>query len=62
MSDLGYFVWFIATALMIITVLTVGTLASAGLLPRRAEPHRQEADDAERAAARATEPEQRRAA
>ncbi|MBB3043455.1 hypothetical protein [Nocardioides soli] len=34
MSDLGYLIWIVATALMIITVLTLGTLASAGMLGR----------------------------
>lgn len=32
MSDLGYFIWLIAMAVAIITVLTIGTLAAAGLL------------------------------
>ena len=35
MTDLGYLVWLVATAIVTITVLTVGTLAAAGLLPRR---------------------------
>jgi hypothetical protein len=35
MSDLTYMVWFLATAAMTITVLTVGTLGAAGMLPRR---------------------------
>lgn len=30
MSVTGYLVWLIATAIMIVTVLTVGTLAAAG--------------------------------
>ena len=30
-----YMIWFLATALMIVIVLTVGTLAAADLLPRR---------------------------
>jgi hypothetical protein len=34
MTDLGYMIWFLATAAMTITVLTVGTLAVAELLPR----------------------------
>ena len=42
MSDTGYLVWLIATAVMTITVLTVGTLGAAELLPqqRRAEARR----------------------
>ncbi|WP_028637056.1 hypothetical protein [Nocardioides sp. URHA0032] len=32
MSDNGYMIWFIATAAMIIAVLTIGTLAAAGLI------------------------------
>jgi hypothetical protein len=35
MTDLWLLIWLIATALMIITVLTVGTLAAADLLPHR---------------------------
>ncbi len=35
MSDLSYMIWFLATAAMTITVLTVGTLAAAGMLPGR---------------------------
>lgn len=35
MTDLGLLAWLIATALMIITVLVVGTLAAADLLPHR---------------------------
>jgi hypothetical protein len=34
MTELGYMIWFAATALMTVTVLTLGTLASAGLLGR----------------------------
>ena len=30
-----YMIWFLGTAVMIIAVLTVGTLAAADLLPRR---------------------------
>ena len=38
MSELGYqMIWFIATALMIITVLAVGTLKAAGLFAGRRE-------------------------
>jgi hypothetical protein len=45
MTHLGYIIWFIATAAMTITVLTVGTLASAGWFAdatrrRRARTHR----------------------
>jgi hypothetical protein len=66
MSDLSYLIWLIATALMTVTVLTVCTLASAGILGRR---HRQPAEverlddppnDADRA--RGAQPERRRAA
>ncbi|WP_296603510.1 hypothetical protein [Nocardioides sp.] len=32
MSDTGLLIWLIATAVMVIVVLTVGTLAAAGLL------------------------------
>jgi hypothetical protein len=32
MSDNAYLVWFLATALMTITVLTISTLAAAGML------------------------------
>ena len=35
MTDLGHLVWLVAMAVMTVTVLTVGTLASAGLLTRR---------------------------
>ncbi len=35
MSDNAYLVWFLATALMTITVLTISTLAAAGMLPEK---------------------------
>jgi hypothetical protein len=35
MTDLSLMIWFLATALVTITVLTVGTLAAAGMLTRR---------------------------
>ena len=35
MSDNAYLVWFLATALMTVTVLTISTLAAAGMLPRK---------------------------
>ena len=35
MTDLSYMIWFLATAAMTITVLAVGTLAAAELLPAR---------------------------
>ena len=35
MTDLSLMIWFLATALMTVTVLTVGTLAAAGMLTRR---------------------------
>lgn len=35
MTDTGYLVWFVATAVMIVTVITIGILAAAELLPRR---------------------------
>ena len=37
MSDLGYFIWLIAMAIAIVAVLTIGTLAAAGLLGRDKE-------------------------
>ena len=33
MSDLAYLIWILATAAMTVAVLTVGTLAAAGMLP-----------------------------
>jgi hypothetical protein len=38
MSDNGYMIWFVATAAMIIAVLTIGTLAAAGLIGRDKTP------------------------
>lgn len=38
MSDNGYMIWFVATAAMIIAVLTMGTLAAAGLIGRDKSP------------------------
>jgi hypothetical protein len=35
MSDNAYLVWVLATAAMTITVLTISTLAAAGMLPKR---------------------------
>ena len=35
MTDLGFLIWFIAMAVMTLTVLTIGTLAAADILPRR---------------------------
>ena len=35
MTDLAYLIWLVATALMTVTILAVGTLAAADLLPRR---------------------------
>ena len=50
MTDTGYLIWMIVTAIMIITVLTVGTLAAAGMLGRdTSDEHAQQqraADDA----------------
>jgi hypothetical protein len=42
MTETGYLVWLLATAVMTMSVLTVGTLAAAELLPhqRRAEDRR----------------------
>jgi hypothetical protein len=34
MTDTGYLVWFIATAIMTTALLTVGTLAAAGVFDR----------------------------
>jgi hypothetical protein len=40
MTETGYLVWIVATAIMIIVVLTIGTLAAADLLRREtADPH-----------------------
>ena len=48
MSDLSYLIWFLATAVMTITVLTGSTLAAAGMLserrrtgPRSRAPHQE---------------------
>ncbi len=35
MTDTYLMIWFVATAVVTTTVLTVGTLAAADLLPRR---------------------------
>jgi hypothetical protein len=35
MTTLGYLIWFAATAAMTFALLSIGTLAAAGLLPRR---------------------------
>ncbi len=35
MTDLGYMIWFLGMAAFTITVLAVGTLAAAGIVPRR---------------------------
>lgn len=43
MSDLSYMIWFLATAAMTITVLTVGTLAASGMLPGREDGRRRTA-------------------
>lgn len=57
MSDLGYFIWLIAMAIAIVVVLTVGTLAAAGLIgrdeepsPLAAEPEQEPHDDQQHAA------------
>jgi hypothetical protein len=34
MTDTGYLIWFIATAIMTTAVVTVGTLAAAGMFDR----------------------------
>jgi hypothetical protein len=34
MTDIGYMVWIIATAIMTVAVVTVGTLAAAGVFDR----------------------------
>jgi len=52
MTTVEQLIWFIATAVMIITVLTVGTLAAADLLPRRRS-DRSERDPAASTAERA---------
>jgi len=33
-TNVQYMIWFLATAALITSVLTVGTLAAAGLIPR----------------------------
>jgi hypothetical protein len=38
MSDTGYMIWFAATAAAVIAVITIGTLASAGLIGRNQSP------------------------
>ena len=42
MTDTGYLVWFIAMAVMTMSIVTMGTLGAAELLPhqRRAEARR----------------------
>ena len=35
MNDTQLMIWFLATAVMVTAVLTIGTLAAADLLPRR---------------------------
>lgn len=35
MTDLGYMIWFLGMAAFTTTVLAVGTMAAAGILPRR---------------------------
>jgi len=35
MTTVGYMIWFLATAVMTIAVLTIGTLVAAEVLPRR---------------------------
>jgi len=35
MPDAHYLIWIVAMAVMTVTVLTVGTLAAAGMLPER---------------------------
>jgi hypothetical protein len=44
MSDNGYMIWFVATAAMIIAVLTIGTLAAAGLIGHDKSPTRPATD------------------
>lgn len=50
MSDLSYMIWFLATAAMTITVLTLATLASAGMLHERQHAVRRQSDQEHRAA------------
>jgi hypothetical protein len=54
MTETGYLLWFIAMALATITVLTVGTLGAAELLPhqRRAEARRSRQEPGSRAGSR----------
>lgn len=49
MSDLGYLIWFIATAAIIVVVLATGTLAAAGLLAREDRPSSRPSRPAEHA-------------
>jgi hypothetical protein len=51
MTNVQYMLWFLASAALITSVLTVGTLAAAGLIPR----HKRAAESA-RADARASSP------
>lgn len=41
-------IWFIATALMVVTVLVVGTMAAAGLIGRSERPEPVKAESRER--------------
>jgi hypothetical protein len=50
-TNVQYMIWFLASAALITSVLTVGTLAAAGLIPR----HKPAAESA-RADARASRP------
>jgi hypothetical protein len=44
MSDNGYLIWFVATAAMTVAVLTIGTLAAAGLIGHHKSPTRPASD------------------
>lgn len=49
MSENGYLIWMVAMAVMIVAVLTIGTLAAAGLLGRSEDTAEGQArDDEER--------------
>lgn len=44
MSDNGSMIWFLATAAMTVAVVTIGTLAAAGLIGRDKTPTRRATD------------------
>lgn len=46
MSETGYLVWLIAMAIATVAVLAIGTMAAAGILPRRAVKRREDEETA----------------